>query len=49
MDVLQNHPFLVADSTKDVDMVGWVASAVEFRDRKMRQAAEAPPEPPQAQ
>ncbi|TFK73890.1 kinase-like protein [Pluteus cervinus] len=29
---LQQHPFLVADINRDVDMVGWVASAIAHRD-----------------
>ncbi|KAI0093170.1 kinase-like domain-containing protein [Irpex rosettiformis] len=41
---LLEHPFLKADRAKKVNMVGWVARAVEHRDRKLRQI---PPEPSQ--
>ncbi|KAF8637946.1 hypothetical protein AX16_010579 [Volvariella volvacea WC 439] len=31
---LLEHPFLVADANREVDMVGWVAKAVEYRDQQ---------------
>ncbi|CAL1707698.1 unnamed protein product [Somion occarium] len=31
------HPFLVHDRNREVDMVGWVARAIEYRDRKQAQ------------
>ena len=36
----QEHPFLVEDSTTDVDMVGWVAQAVASRDARQRRQQE---------
>ncbi|KAG9093795.1 hypothetical protein FRC07_011415 [Ceratobasidium sp. 392] len=37
---LLEHPWLVADRTRDVDMPAWVASAVAYRDAKREQGAE---------
>ena len=31
----QEHPFLQADAEREVDMVGWVANALEFKDGKV--------------
>ena len=36
----QEHPFLVRDRTLEVDMVGWVARAIETRDARIRQQQE---------
>ena len=36
----QEHPFLVRDRTAEVDMVAWVAQAVEARDARIRQQQE---------
>ena len=41
--LLQQHPFLVQDRTREVDMVTWVESAMAARDaaRKAARAAQA--------
>ncbi|KZV81625.1 kinase-like protein [Exidia glandulosa HHB12029] len=39
-DLIQ-HPFLVADQTRDVDMKGWVKRALEYRASASAQAAAA--------
>lgn len=36
MNLLQEHPFLKADLGRDVDMVGWIATALEFREKNPR-------------
>lgn len=33
----QEHPFLVEDSKREVDMPGWVAKAVAARDARLRE------------
>jgi hypothetical protein len=35
LNIIQEHPFLRADSGRDVDMVGWVAKALEHKDAKV--------------
>ncbi|EKM53987.1 uncharacterized protein PHACADRAFT_257528 [Phanerochaete carnosa HHB-10118-sp] len=37
---LIEHPFLVRDRTLEVDMVGWVAKAIESRDARQRKQQE---------
>ncbi|KAG8681129.1 hypothetical protein FRC08_015821, partial [Ceratobasidium sp. 394] len=37
---LLEHPWLVADRTREVDMPGWVAAAVAYRDAKRMQGGE---------
>lgn len=47
---LLEHPFLVRDRTLEVDMVGWVAKAIEARDARQRkqieEAKQQQPPPP---
>ena len=33
----QEHPFLVEDSKREVDMPGWVAKAVAAREARLRE------------
>jgi mitogen-activated protein kinase kinase len=37
---LLEHPWLVSDATREVDMVGWVASAIEWRDSQRNKPPE---------
>jgi len=37
---LLEHPWLVADTTQEVDMAGWVASAIEWRDAQRNKSSE---------
>ncbi|PSR88586.1 hypothetical protein PHLCEN_2v5113 [Hermanssonia centrifuga] len=37
---LLDHPFLVEDQTRAVDMPGWVAQAIDYRDSKQREQLE---------
>ncbi|EMD37758.1 hypothetical protein CERSUDRAFT_114423 [Gelatoporia subvermispora B] len=34
---LMDHPFLVADRAREVDMPAWVAEAIEYRETKLRE------------
>ena len=37
MDCFKDHPFLVNDRKREVDMVGWVAHAIERRNTRARE------------
>ncbi|KAG8732013.1 hypothetical protein FRC12_019477, partial [Ceratobasidium sp. 428] len=37
---LLDHPWLVADRTREVDMPGWVIQAVAYRDAKRKEGVE---------
>lgn len=33
--ILQEHPFILAASQREVDMIGWVAKSIAFREAKL--------------
>jgi mitogen-activated protein kinase kinase len=45
---LKEHPFLKADSTRHVDMAGWVERAMAFREEQSRDSSSQTPTPSSA-